>query len=106
MNGAVTDSTFNVFFKLKYSKIYDAMLATPVAPRDIALGEIGWALAAERSTRPAFLRRDARAWAWSSSWWAVLVLPVGGAHRLRVRRRPAWPRRRTCAAGRTSSGSS
>ena len=29
MNGAVFDSTFNVFFKLKYAKLYDAVLATP-----------------------------------------------------------------------------
>jgi lipooligosaccharide transport system permease protein len=44
MNGAVFDSTFNVFFKLKYARLYDAMLATPLGPVDIALGEIGWAL--------------------------------------------------------------
>lgn len=44
MNGAVFDSTFNVFFKLKYNRLYDAVLATPLGPVDIALGEIGWAL--------------------------------------------------------------
>src|SRR5699024_8486287 len=44
MNGAVMDSTFNVFFKLKYAKIYDAMLATPLGPRDIAVGEVAWSL--------------------------------------------------------------
>jgi lipooligosaccharide transport system permease protein len=44
MNGAVFDSTYNVFFKLKYNRLYDAMLATPLGPVDIALGEIGWAL--------------------------------------------------------------
>ena len=31
-NGAVFDSTFNVFFKLKYARLYDAMLATPLGP--------------------------------------------------------------------------
>ena len=30
MNGALLDSTFNVFFKLKYDKLYDQMLATPL----------------------------------------------------------------------------
>ena len=30
MNGAVIDATFNVFFKLKYNKLYDACSATPV----------------------------------------------------------------------------
>jgi lipooligosaccharide transport system permease protein len=44
MNGAIYDSTFNVFFKLKYAKTYDAILATPVGVGDVALGEIGWAL--------------------------------------------------------------
>src|SRR4249919_3192919 len=44
MNGAVIDTTFNVFFKLKYAKLYDAVLATPVRPTDIALGEIAWSL--------------------------------------------------------------
>ena len=44
MNGAVMDSTFNVFFKLKYAKTYDAVLATPMTVADVALGEVGWAL--------------------------------------------------------------
>lgn len=44
MNGALYDSTFNVFFKLKYVKLYEAMLATPMRPAEVALGEIGWAL--------------------------------------------------------------
>jgi len=44
MNGAIYDSTFNVFFKLKYAKTYDAILATPVGVDDVAVGEIAWAL--------------------------------------------------------------
>ncbi|CAN5683170.1 ABC transporter permease [soil metagenome] len=43
MNGAVYDST-NMFFRLRYQKAYDGMLATPVNIGDIALGEIIWAL--------------------------------------------------------------
>ena len=42
MNGAVFESTMNIFFKLKYGRIYDAMLATPLSPGDVAIGEIGW----------------------------------------------------------------
>lgn len=42
MNGAVFESTMNIFFKLKYGRIYDAMLATPLSPGDVAVGEIGW----------------------------------------------------------------
>jgi lipooligosaccharide transport system permease protein len=44
MNGAIMDSTFNVFFRLKYAKLYDAALATPMRSGDVALGEITWAL--------------------------------------------------------------
>ena len=44
MNGAVMDSTFNVFFRMKYAKLYDAALSTPMRSDEIALGEVGWAL--------------------------------------------------------------
>jgi lipooligosaccharide transport system permease protein len=44
MNGAIYDSTFNLFYKLRYAKTYDAILVTPVSPADIALGEVTWAL--------------------------------------------------------------
>jgi lipooligosaccharide transport system permease protein len=44
MNGAIVESTFNVFFKLNYQKTYDAILSTPLGPGDVALGEILWAL--------------------------------------------------------------
>ena len=44
MNGAVYDSTWNVFFKLNYSKLYEGMLTTSLGPLDVALGEILLAL--------------------------------------------------------------
>jgi lipooligosaccharide transport system permease protein len=44
MNGAIFEVTFNVYGKLRWDKVYDAMLATPLAVGDIALGEIAWAL--------------------------------------------------------------
>ena len=43
MNGAIYDSTA-VFWKMKYAKLYDAVLATPVGPTDVAIGETSWAL--------------------------------------------------------------
>jgi lipooligosaccharide transport system permease protein len=43
MNGAVYDAT-NVFWKMKYSKTYDSILATPIEPVDVAVGETAWAL--------------------------------------------------------------
>ena len=43
MNGGIFEST-NVFFKMKFGKIYDTMLATPIEPIHIAIGEISYAL--------------------------------------------------------------
>jgi lipooligosaccharide transport system permease protein len=75
MNGAVFDSTFNVFFKLRYAKLYDAMLATPLGPVDIALGEIGWALLRGGLYSLGFLT-VAGALGLVSSPWALLALPA------------------------------
>lgn len=44
MNGAIFDSTWNVFFKMKFAKLYEGMLATALGPLDVALGEITLAL--------------------------------------------------------------
>ena len=44
MNGAIYDSTMNVFYKLREARTYDAILATPIGVSDVAVGEIGWAL--------------------------------------------------------------
>lgn len=40
MNGAVTESTYNLFSKLHQDRVYQAILATPMRPVDIAVGEI------------------------------------------------------------------
>ena len=44
MNGAIYDSVNNVFFKLRYSKVYEGMLQTSRGPMDVAIGEIFMAL--------------------------------------------------------------
>ena len=75
MNGAVYDATFNVFFKFKYGKLYDAMLATPLGPVDVAMGEISWALIRGGLYSAGFLIVMA-AFGLLSSWWAVLALPA------------------------------
>ena len=75
MNGAVFDSTFNVFFRLKYNKFYDAALATPMRAGDIALGEVGWALIRGGLYAAAFLV-VVLALGLVHSAWAVLALPV------------------------------
>jgi lipooligosaccharide transport system permease protein len=44
MNGAISESTFNFFFKLNYNKTFAAILSTPLSPGDVAVGELAWAL--------------------------------------------------------------
>jgi lipooligosaccharide transport system permease protein len=75
MNGAMYDSTFNVFFRLKYAKLYDAILATPIRPTQVALGEIGWALIRGSIYAVAFTL-VMLALGLVHSAWAVLDVPV------------------------------
>jgi lipooligosaccharide transport system permease protein len=75
MNGALFDSTFNVFFRLKYEKLYDAALATPMRAGDVALGEISWALLRGALYAVAFMAVMA-AMGLVHSWWAVAALPA------------------------------
>ncbi|PRX47266.1 lipooligosaccharide transport system permease protein [Prauserella shujinwangii] len=75
MNGAVFDSTFGVFFKFRYAKTYDAMLATPVGPLDIAAGEIGWAVLRGGLYAVAFFGVMS-VMGMVDSPWAMLLVPV------------------------------
>jgi lipooligosaccharide transport system permease protein len=75
MNGAIYDSTFNIFFKLKYGKVYDAILATPLDVGDLALGEIGWALMRGALYAFSFLLVTV-AFGAAQSWWTLLALPA------------------------------
>ncbi|HVL99387.1 MAG TPA: ABC transporter permease [Egibacteraceae bacterium] len=43
MNGAVFEVTYNVYVKLRYYHLYDAVVTTPLEPEDVALGELLWA---------------------------------------------------------------
>ena len=74
LNGALNDSTFNVFGRLKFEKLYDAVLATPLGPRDIALAEIGWAVLRGVIYSVTFLVVIA-AMGLVASPWALLALP-------------------------------
>jgi lipooligosaccharide transport system permease protein len=75
MNGAVYDATYNIFFKIKYSKVYDAILATPLGPVDIAIGEITWSLLRGGLYATGFLL-IMLVLGLISSAWAVLALPA------------------------------
>jgi lipooligosaccharide transport system permease protein len=75
MNGAVYDGMTNVFWKLRYGKIYDAMLATPIGPTDVAVGETGWAQFRGVLYAAAFIVTIAGL-GLIHSYWAVLTLPA------------------------------
>jgi lipooligosaccharide transport system permease protein len=74
-NGALLDSTYNVFFKLKYDKLYDQMLATPLTTGDVARGEILWGQLRGATYSAAFLL-VMTAMGLVHSWWALLALPA------------------------------
>ena len=75
MNGAVYDSTQNVFWKLRFAKTYDVALSTPMRPTDVAVGEISWALLRGLLYSTAFLGVAALG-GFVQSWWALLAIPA------------------------------
>ena len=74
MNGAVYDSTINVFWKLRFGRVYDAMLVTPIGPNDVAVGEVGWALFRGLLYSTGFII-TAASLGLIHSWWGLLALP-------------------------------
>ncbi len=75
MNGAIYDSTWNVFFKLNYGKLYEGMLSTSLGPLDVALGEIMYAMLRGLVYASGFLI-IMQVWGLNLSWTAVLALPA------------------------------
>ncbi len=75
MNGAVYDSTWNVFFKMHFGKLYDAMLSTSLGPLDVALGEICYALLRGLVYAAGFLT-VMQVLGLNLAWTAVLSLPA------------------------------
>jgi lipooligosaccharide transport system permease protein len=75
MNGAVFDTTFNFFYKIKYARSFDAMLNTPLGTKDVAVGELSWALLRGSIYAAAFLVTMV-ALGLVESPWGVLGLPA------------------------------
>lgn len=75
MNGAIYDSTWNVFFKMNFSKVYSGMLTTSLGPLDVALGEIFLALARGALYAVGFMI-VMQAIGLNLAWTALLALPA------------------------------
>ena len=82
MNGAVFDATGNVFEMLRHTKLYDTVLATPMTPADVALGEMLTAVARGGLYSVAFV---------VSMWVLGLALILGVLIAVPVGALPAWP---------------
>lgn len=75
MTGALAESTFNFFGKMKYQKTFDAVLATPVRPMEIAFGELSWAMFRGALYSGAFLVIMVIMQI-TSAGWALLAFPA------------------------------
>ena len=75
MNGSIYEAT-NIFFRLKYEKIYESVLATPLTSGDVALGEMLYATIRGALYSVAFL---ATMWilGMTGSAWSLAMLLVG-----------------------------
>ncbi len=74
MNGAFYDAT-NVFWKMRYQKLYDSILSTPLSPEDVAAGETAWAVFRGLIYAVGFFT-VVLALGLVESWWALLALPA------------------------------
>jgi lipooligosaccharide transport system permease protein len=75
MNGAIYDSTWNVFFKMHFGKVYQSMLSTSLGSLDVALGEIGWALLRGLAYALGFMTIVVPL-GLVPSWWGILAVPA------------------------------
>jgi lipooligosaccharide transport system permease protein len=75
MNGAIYDSTWNVFFKMHFAKLYQGMLSTSLGPLDVALGEISWALLRGLAYAIGFMAVVAPL-GLIPSWWGIMAIPA------------------------------
>ncbi len=74
MYGAAFDVTFNVFVKLHFEKLYDAITVTPVSAEDVVVGEMLWAITRSLLYGLPFVA-IATGFGLVDSWWA-LAAPI------------------------------
>ncbi|MFI7134842.1 ABC transporter permease [Nonomuraea sp. NPDC050153] len=75
MNGALAETAFNFFYKMKYSKTFDAILATPVQPIEVAFGELAWAMVRSALYTAVFLVVMV-VFGLADPWWALAAFPA------------------------------
>jgi lipooligosaccharide transport system permease protein len=81
MWAATFETTWNIYFRMNETRLYDAMLTTPVEVPDIVAAEVGWAATRSIIYGSVFLA-VVTAFGLVDSWWALtipLFLFLGGA---------------------------
>lgn len=68
MNGASFETTYNMFVKMSFSRLYEAFLTTPAQTEDIMVGELMWAVT--------------RALLYGAAFWLILGLLTALGHPL------------------------
>jgi lipooligosaccharide transport system permease protein len=74
MNGAMNETTFNMYGKLRSDRTYQSILTTPMTVRAVAFGEVCWALLRGTLVTMAFLAVVA-VLGLVRTPWALLVVP-------------------------------
>ena len=75
MWGATLETTYNVFVKMNFDRIYDGILSTPVNPKDLALGELLWGATRGSIYGGAFLS-ILFVFGMGLHWGILLILPL------------------------------
>ncbi|RKR92011.1 lipooligosaccharide transport system permease protein [Micromonospora pisi] len=75
MNSAVNETTSNVWWRVRFDKLYDAIVTTPMRTGDIAVGEIAASVLRSTLSATCFLL-VITALGMVHSWWAVLAVPA------------------------------
>jgi lipooligosaccharide transport system permease protein len=75
MNSAVNETTGGVWWRLKFERFYDSILATPLGVTDIAVGEVAAAVLRSAVASSCFFGVIA-ALGLVHSWWALMVVPA------------------------------
>ncbi|MFK3985110.1 ABC transporter permease [Micromonospora sp. NPDC050397] len=75
MNSAVNETTYNVWWRVRFDKLYDAIVTTPMRMPDIAVGEIAASVLRSTLSSTCFFL-VITALGMVHSWWALLAVPA------------------------------
>ena len=74
MNSAINETTGSIWWRLRFEKVYDAIITTPLTVTDIAAGEIAASMLRSAVASTCFLA-VITALGLVHSWWALMAIP-------------------------------